>query len=59
MGSCWTSIALSHQTRWVGFPVRVCVWQREMETEIRGSFNVDEKMANKERALLIGQTLKI
>lgn len=43
----------------MGFPVIVCVWQREMETEIGGSFNVDEKMANREHALLIGQTLKV
>lgn len=59
MGSCWTSIALSHQTRWMGLPVRVFVWQREVETEIGGSFNVDEKMANREHVLLIGQTLKV
>lgn len=56
MGSCWTSITLSHQKRWVGLPVRVCVWQREVETEIGGSFNVD---ANREHVLLIGQTLKV
>lgn len=35
------------------------MYGREMETEIGGSFNVDEKMANREHALLIGQTLKV
>lgn len=43
------NIALSHQTRWVEFPVIVCIWQKEMETEIGGSFSVNEKM-EKQRA---------